>query len=80
MAVNGLQLTRLRFLSAQGAQGLDRESVEYYRARARAEREAALNATSAKARQAHGELARAYARLVEVAELEQEPASSIATR
>ncbi|MEP6983463.1 MAG: hypothetical protein ABI853_07445 [Sphingomicrobium sp.] len=55
---------------------MDRESVEYYRARARHECEAALNATCAKARHAHGELAKAYARRVEIAELDQAPEQS----
>ena len=50
---------------------MKQESIEYYRRRARAECEAALNATSPKARHAHAELANAYQRLVEVAELEQ---------
>jgi hypothetical protein len=45
--------------------------LELYRARARAECEAALNAASAEARHAHAEMALAYERLVEVAELEQ---------
>ena len=50
---------------------MEDESLDYYRERARAECEAALNASSAKARQAHAELAQAYKRLVEIAELEQ---------
>ena len=47
------------------------ESVEYYRLRERAECEAALNATCEQARRAHAQMATAYARLVELHELEQ---------
>jgi hypothetical protein len=43
---------------------------DYYRARARAECEAAFNATSATARGAHARLARAYQLRAEVQELE----------
>ena len=50
---------------------MEDESLEYHRERARAECEAALNASCAEARHAHAELARAYERLVEIAELEQ---------
>jgi hypothetical protein len=50
---------------------LKHESVEYYRLRERAECEAALNATCARARHAHARMAGAYARLVELHELEQ---------
>lgn len=47
------------------------ESVEYYRLRERDECEAALNATCERARKAHAQLAEAYARLIELDELEQ---------
>lgn len=50
---------------------MKRESVEYYRLRERDECEAALNATCPQARKAHAQLAQAYARLVELHELEQ---------
>jgi len=50
---------------------LKRESVEYYRLRERDECEAALNATCEQARKAHAQLAGAYARLIELHELEQ---------
>jgi len=50
---------------------LKHESVEYYRLRERNECEAALNATCEQARKAHARLAQAYARLVELHELEQ---------
>ena len=49
---------------------MDDETLEHYRARARAECEAALNATNPKARHAHAEMADAYKHLVEIAELE----------
>ena len=49
---------------------MERESVEYYRARARDECEAALNATCSAARRSHSEMARAYQRLVEIGDLE----------
>ena len=41
------------------------ESREYYAARERAERTAADNATCPKARKAHEDMARAYAKLAE---------------
>ena len=47
------------------------ESLEYYRMRARAECEAALNASCPQARHSHAEMARAYQHLAEIAELEQ---------
>jgi hypothetical protein len=50
---------------------LKEESLEYYRQRARAECEAALNASCAEARHAHAQLAAAYERLAEIAEFEQ---------
>lgn len=50
---------------------MEPESVEHYRARARAESEAALNASSAEARHVHAQMAEAYERLAEIAELEQ---------
>jgi hypothetical protein len=50
---------------------MERESVDYYRARARTECEAALNASCAAARRAHADMARAYAQLVELHELRQ---------
>ena len=50
---------------------MKRESVEYYRLRERDECEAALNAACEQARKAHAQLAQAYARLVELHELEQ---------
>lgn len=50
---------------------MKRESLEYYRLRERDEREAALNATCEQAREAHAQLAQAYAHLVELHELEQ---------
>ena len=50
---------------------MKRESVEYYRLREREECEAALNATCDQARRAHAQMATAYARLVELHELEQ---------
>ena len=46
------------------------ESVEYYRLREREECEAALNATCDQARRAHAQMATAYARLVELGDLE----------
>jgi hypothetical protein len=49
---------------------MERESVEYYRARAREECEAALNASCGAARHSHGVMARAYQRLVEIRDLE----------
>jgi len=50
---------------------LDDKSLDYYRQRARAECEAALNASSAEARHVHAEMAEAYGCLVHIAELEQ---------
>jgi hypothetical protein len=50
---------------------LKHESVEYYRLRERDECEAALNATCDQARRAHAQMAQAYARLIELHELEQ---------
>jgi len=50
---------------------LERESIEYYRARARDERAAALNASCEEARLAHEEMASAYERLVELHELQE---------
>jgi hypothetical protein len=47
------------------------ETPDYYRMRARAECEAALNASCPEARHAHAELARAYQHLAEIGELEQ---------
>ena len=49
---------------------MERESVEYYRARARDECEAALNASCGAARHSHSEMARAYQRLAEIRDLE----------
>ena len=45
---------------------MKRESVEYYRHREQAEREAAGKASCDRARWAHEEMAEAYARLVEI--------------
>ena len=45
------------------------ESLGYYRARVRQECEAALTASCPQGRRAHAEMAKAYARLVEIAEL-----------
>lgn len=47
------------------------ESLEYYRMRARAECEAALNASCPQARHSHAEMAKAYQHLADIAELEQ---------
>jgi len=49
---------------------MKQESLEYYRQRARAECEAALNATCPQARKAHAQMARAYEHLLAIAELE----------
>ena len=49
---------------------MQRESAEYYRARARDECEAALNASCDAARHSHGEMASAYQRLAELHDLE----------
>ena len=53
-----------------GGSYVKQESVEYYRQRARAECEAALNAACPEARRAHAEMAKAYDHLVEIGELE----------
>ena len=50
---------------------MERESLDYYRARARDERKAALNAAGEQARTAHEQMAEAYEQLVELAELEE---------
>jgi hypothetical protein len=50
---------------------LKRESVDYFRARERDERKAARNAACHEARRAHDQMANAYARLVEIHDLEQ---------
>lgn len=50
---------------------MENELLDHYRERARAECEAALNASCAEARRAHAEMAAAYDRLVEIAEHEQ---------
>jgi hypothetical protein len=50
---------------------MERDSVDYFRKRARDECEAALNASCKEARHAHAEMASAYARLVELHELKQ---------
>jgi hypothetical protein len=47
---------------------VDRESVEYFRARERVERDAAANASNEAARRVHLELAQGYAALVGAAE------------
>jgi len=51
---------------------LKEQSLEYYRQRARAECEAAFNATCPEARHAHAEMAKAYDHLAQIAELEQQ--------
>ena len=51
---------------------MKQESVEYYRQRARAECEAALNAACPEARRAHAEMATAYEHLVGIAEAEEQ--------
>ena len=51
---------------------MKQQSVEYYRQRARAECEAALNASSPQARKAHAELAQAYEHLLAIAEAEEQ--------
>ena len=56
--------------------------VDYYRARARAECEAALNASCEQARRAHAEMAEAYRLLIELHELRQRgalPAGKVTT-
>jgi hypothetical protein len=50
---------------------MESDSVDYYRERARAECEAALNASCKQARRAHAEMAEAYRLLVELHELRQ---------
>ena len=47
---------------------MKQETILYYRQRARAECEAALNATCPEARRAHAAMAEAYERLADVAE------------
>jgi hypothetical protein len=51
-----------------GMATVDRESVEYFRARERVERDAAANASNEAARRVHLELAQGYAALVGEAE------------
>ena len=46
------------------------ESLEYYLMRARAECEAAFNASCPEARKAHAEMAKAYEHLAQIAESE----------
>ena len=61
---------------------MEGDSVDYYRARASAECEAALNAACEEARRAHAEMASAYALLVELHELRQRgalPADKVTT-
>jgi hypothetical protein len=61
---------------------MERDSVDYYRARARAECEAALNAACEQARRAHAEMAEAYRLLIELHELRQRgalPAGKVTT-
>ena len=48
---------------------MKQETIEYLRGRVQAEREAALNATCEEARAAHQRMADAYARRVEIEEL-----------
>lgn len=48
------------------------ESLEYYLMRARAECEAAFNASCPEARRAHAEMAKAYEHLAQIAELERQ--------
>jgi len=52
------------------------ETILYYRQRARAECEAALNATCPEARRAHAAMAEAYERLADVTEAESRMALS----
>lgn len=47
------------------------ETLEYYLMRARAECEAAFNASCPEARRAHAEMAKAYEHLAHIAEMEQ---------
>lgn len=72
VAANGLQLRALTppSFSPGACRVMKQESVEYYRQRARAECEAALNATCGVARKAHAEMAQAYERLVQLGEME----------
>jgi hypothetical protein len=55
---------------------MERDSIDYFRRRARDECEAALNASCEAARHAHAQMASAYARLVQLHELEQAGALS----
>jgi len=48
---------------------MERDTVDYYRARERAECEAALNAACEQARRAHAQMAKAYALLIQLHEL-----------
>ena len=48
---------------------MKQETIEYFRRRERAEREAVRNAASDEARWAHQQMATAYARLLEIEEL-----------
>jgi hypothetical protein len=50
---------------------MERDSIDYFRRRARDECEAALNAACEEARHAHAQMAGAYTRLVQLHELEQ---------
>ena len=61
---------------------MERDSDDYYRARARTECEAALNASCKEARRAHAEMAEAYRLLIELHELRQRgalPADKVTT-
>jgi len=49
---------------------MKQDDIGYYRCRERAEREAVRNAVCAKARWAHQQMAAAYARLVEIEQLQ----------
>jgi hypothetical protein len=72
---NGLQLSVLTNpLKRSGARGVKQETVLYYRQRARAECEAALNATCPEARRAHAAMAEAYERLADHGEAEERSA------
>ena len=55
---------------------MKQESILYYRQRARAECEAALNATCPEARRAHAAMAEAYEHLADVGEAEARSALS----
>jgi len=48
---------------------MKQETIDYFRSRQRAERDAMRNATSDEARWAHEQMADAYARLVELEEM-----------